>query len=136
MSFTQATDQMFLAIIANSTTFTASSPIYLALSTTTPTYAGTNFTEPSSNGYARVAIATSPHTASFSLPSGSPVSTSNTVVFTFPQATGSWGTITYFGLFDFTGTILLGYGAMTTPQTISAGQTLTFPVGSITLSIN
>lgn len=84
--------------------------IYLALSTADPTDAGTGLAEPGSN-YARKVI-------SFGAASGRVITQDADV--DFDQATGSWGTITHWALFDaVSGGNFLAHGAL------SAG----FPVG-------
>jgi hypothetical protein len=139
MPFAYYVDNALLQLLFNNTAFTALSNVYLALSTTTPsqTKGSTtpywNFTEPSGNGYARVTIAAT--TANFPAPTTG--STYNNISVSFPQATGSQGTVTYFGLFDAaTGGNLLGYGALNTPQTIVSGNVLTFAVNQLTMSNN
>ena len=57
MSFTDFWENEILDHILDDGAYTAPSPVYVGISTTTPTDAGTNFTEPASGGYARVAAA-------------------------------------------------------------------------------
>lgn len=68
--------------------------IYVGLSTADPTDDGTGLAEPPGNGYARVATAA----ADWNAASGGAMSNANPI--TFPQATGPWGTITHFAIFD------------------------------------
>lgn len=111
---------------------TATATHYLGLSTTTPAVDGTGVTEPVGNGYARVAITNN----TTNWPAASGRSKSNGAAFTFPTATGAgWGTITHFVLFDAsTGGAVRAYGPLATPTTVAAGETRTFPAGSITIS--
>ena len=120
------------------------SDLWLALSTTTPTEAGTLFTEPSAaNGYARVQVNVwdAPTVTLFaaSSPFGdSEVYTLNTNVVDFPTATGSWGTPTYAGLWDAgptpaTGN-LLWYG-LSGGGPIPTGQFPRFAAGSLRLEL-
>jgi hypothetical protein len=104
--------------------------IWVGLSTTTPTLpAGTGFTEPSGNAYARVQL--SPNTAAAAAESAS-----TNAVLTFAQATGSWGTITYMGFFD-ASTVgnLLAAAALTVAETVNSGDTFSFPSGNITATL-
>lgn len=106
---------------------------YIALSTTTPTETGSNFTEPSGSAYARVATTA----ADWGAATGSaPCTKSNTAVLTFPQATGSWGTVTHFGIFDAvsTGTVKW-WGALTASKAIGNGDTASFAAAQITLQL-
>lgn len=136
MPFTYYTDNAVVALLFNDTAFTALANVYLALSTTTPTQVkGSapywNFTEPVGNGYARVTIAST--TGNFPAPTTG--STNNSGSVSFPQATGSQGTVTYFGFFDAaSGGNLIGYGALNTSQTIVSGNVLTFAIGQLTMS--
>jgi hypothetical protein len=73
---------------------------YLGLSVGTPANDGTGFVEPSGAAYARVLI---PNTAVSWQPAvvgadGITVKM-NAVKFTFPNPTGSWGSVTHWGLF-------------------------------------
>lgn len=68
--------------------------IYIGLSTTKPTKAGGNITEPSGGSYARKVTAASDWTVAASR------ANQNVNDITFVEATASWGTIAYFILFD------------------------------------
>lgn len=105
--------------------------IYVALSTTTPTNTGTNVTEPVGNSYARVAVTNN----STNFPAASNRSKANGTDITFATATGSWGTITHFALYDSltTGTFL-GWGALTVPVSVINGATVTFVTGSLVIN--
>lgn len=105
------------------------SNFYLGLSTTLPTLAGTGYTEPATaNGYARVQI------SNLSTPSSGAVQ--NTSSLTFNAATGSWGVIPYYCIFDAsTGGHLLMWGALATPKTVSAGDVLLFANGDLVITL-
>lgn len=97
--------------------------LYCAVSTTTPVSAGTNFTEPSGNGYARVAVTNN----ATNFPNASSKTKNNGTDITFPTATGSWGTITWAGWYDASsGGNLLAAGPLTSSKTIGTGDTLKF----------
>lgn len=116
-----------------SATATLVATYYLGLSTTTPAVDGTGATEPSGNGYARVAITNN----TTNWPAAANRVKSNGVVFTFPTATpAGWGDATHFLLYDaLTGGNLRAYGPLTgSPVTIAAGETRAFPVGSIVIT--
>jgi len=93
---------------------------YLGLSSTTPTVAGGNFTEPSAEaGYKRVYIKTSDGTGHVTYPfvidSQDPHSAINRDEIHFNVATANWGDpLTYVGIFDnnATGGTLLAYGLL------------------------
>lgn len=98
--------------------------LYCALSTTTPTSAGSNFTEPSGGvGYARVAVTND----STNFPNASSKTKHNGADIIFPTATGSWGTITWAGWYDASsGGNLLSAGPLSASKTIGAGDVLKF----------
>ena len=144
MPFTNYLDQALVTEVFGAVAYTVPADVYVALSTTTPVQAeGTatpywNFTEPSGSGYARVTVAN--NTTSW-VAAGTQPSTGyevdNGVAITFPSATGSWGTVTYFGIFDAaTAGNLLGFGALTTSQAIASGDTPSFAVGALTITNN
>ena len=137
MPLTNYTQAKILGLLLQDVSYGPLADVYVALSTTTPAEAGTGFTEPSGNAYARVTVAA--NTTNFPAPtegaSGSTIS--NGTAITFPQATGSWGTVTYVGLYDAaTAGNLLAYGALTTSQTISSGGQLSFAIGEMALTLN
>lgn len=106
--------------------YTSPSSVYLALYTTAPTDAGGG-TQVSGNGYARQEI-TFDAADSGEVTSTSPVS--------FTASGGSFGTIVAVGVFDAsTGGNLLAWKAIT-PVTINDTDTLTFPAGDITVSLD
>lgn len=134
-------------------TYSSRNPLYLGLSTTAPTVAGANYTEPSATTYARVCIAES----SQSNPKnffGNPVngengtvSISNNQTIYMPETWNvatdvgeDWGLCTYVCLFS-SGTKgggnLLAYQPLTTPIHPGENNQSTIPiirVGDITLS--
>lgn len=55
---------------------------------------------------------------------------------TFPQASGSWGTITHFGIFDAaTSGNLLMHGALSASKTVGANDTFLFAAGDLNLRL-
>lgn len=106
---------------------------FVGLSTTTPTEAGANFTEPVGNGYARVSTAD----ADWDPASGTaPVTKDNANAITFPQATGSWGTLTHFGLFDaLTAGNLRMTGALGTAKAVANLDTASFAAGALVIKL-
>lgn len=108
------------------TSYTAPSTVYVALFTSDPTDAGSG-TECSGASYAR-------QSATFAAPSNGASSTSADVQ--FPQAGGSWGTITHFGIFDASSAgNLLYHGALTVSKTIDTGDVFKIAAGSLTVTL-
>lgn len=89
---------------------------YVGLSTTAPTASGTNFTEPVGNGYARVMIGSYNSATTQKMSTVENGETSNAEIIYFPEATGPWGTLSYFGIFSAqTEGNLLAYGELANP---------------------
>lgn len=110
---------------------TAPATYYVALSTTAPTNTGTNVTEPSGGGYARVAVVNN----ATNFPAAASRAKSNGTVVTFPAATASWGTITHFALYDAaTAGTMRAWGALTTSQAVASDVIADFPAGSLTIT--
>jgi hypothetical protein len=109
------------------TTYTSPATVYAGLFTTDPTDAGTG-SEVSGGSYARKAI-------TFAAPSNG-VTTNSAAACEFDQATGSWGTITHFAIFDaLTTGNMLYYGALTTSKTIASGDVFKFATSSVSVTL-
>lgn len=108
---------------------------YLALSTTEPTINNSNVTEPVGNGYARISI--SKFMAAPALSSDSSVTEiTNNKEIHFNEATGSWGTITHFALYNSaTGGTPLYVGALTEPITPTANTVPLIKVGQLKITL-
>lgn len=105
--------------------------IYVGLSTANPTDDGSGLAEPSGNGYARVQTSTSDwnDAANGSLDNAGNI--------TFAQASGNWGTITHFALFDAaTSGNMLAHGALSQSKSISASDTARFEAGDLHISLD
>src|SRR3990167_384587 len=92
-SFSNYLENKVLDHIVGKTSYTMPT-VYVAASTADPTDAGTDIAEPVGGAYARVA------TSGATWAAAAAGATANGVAITFPAATGSWGTIAYFALFD------------------------------------
>lgn len=106
--------------------------VYVGLSSTTPTLAGTGVTEPSSGAYARVATSGATWAAAASGAS------SNAATITFPTATGDWlsgANLTYGLLYDAaTSGNLLGYGVLSVARNVLNGNIASIPIGGLTVT--
>lgn len=108
------------------TSYTSPATVYVGLFTSDPTDAGSG-TEVSGGSYARESMA-------FDAPSNGASVNSSAVE--FDQATGDWGTIPFFALFDAsTGGNMLYHGALTTSKTIETGDVFKFAAGSVTVTL-
>lgn len=108
------------------TSYTSPATVYVALYTSDPTDANTG-TEVSGGSYARTSV-------TFAAPSNG-VSLSNADC-TFPQATGSWGTIGWIGLMDAsTSGNLLYHTALDASKTIGTGDIFKIASGSLSVTL-
>ena len=98
---------------------------YVALFTTAPTPSLPG-TEVSGNGYARVLA---------SYAGAASGATSNLLDVNYPTATGSWGTITHFGIYDaLSGGNLLMYNSLAVQRQVLTGDQVKFPAGQLTVT--
>lgn len=108
--------------------------VYVALSSTAPTLAGGNITEPSTGSYARVLTTGATWTAAAA------GTTSNAAVITFPAATADWlagANLTYGVLFDApTSGNFLASGVLAVAKNILSGDTMSLPIGGLTITIS
>jgi hypothetical protein len=107
------------------TAYTSPAVVYLGLYTSDPTDADSG-TEVTGNAYARQAI-------TFGAPSNGV--TTNTAAIEFPQATGSWGTVTHIGIEDaLTGGNLLYHTPLDASKTIATGDVFRVAIGSLSVT--
>jgi hypothetical protein len=131
-SFADYAENKVLDHIFGGTTFAVLTNLYFGLSTSTITDAGGNITEPSGNAYTRATVAN--NTTNF--PNATGGSKSNGAIISFPQATGSWGTVTDFFIADaITGGNIIAYGTLGTSKAVTSGDTLQFAIGALTITL-
>ena len=129
-------DQLFRGQTAPTT-----STLYVALLTAAPSDSGGG-TEVSGGSYARVAVTSSltnwagtQSAGSTTASSGTGGQTSNNVAITFPTPSDGWGTATHFGIYDqATGGNLLFHGQLSIAKTINESDTVTFPIGTLSVT--
>jgi hypothetical protein len=108
------------------TSYTSPSVVYVGLFTSDPTDAGSG-TEVSGGSYAR-------KSATFGAPSDGASTISSAIE--FDQATGSWGTVTHFGIYDAsTSGNLLYHGALTASKAIDTGDVFKFATSALTVTL-
>ncbi len=105
--------------------------VYVALSTADPLDTGAGVAEPSGNGYARQATAG----ADWNAAASGAIDNANAIA--FAQATGSWGTLTHFALYDaLTGGNMIGHGTLTTSKAVTNGDTVSFAAGALDATLD
>jgi hypothetical protein len=105
--------------------------IHVALSTADPLDNASGLAEPTGNGYARVQTSASDWNAAYG------GSLDNAADVTFPEATGNWGTVTHFALFDAaSGGNMLAHGALGQSKAIGSGDTAKFAAGDLDVGLD
>lgn len=113
---------------------TSGKTYYIGLSSTIPTASGSGVTEPSGNGYARVAL------SQFTAANGGIVKSASNVV--FPTSTGAWFPPTSpakcWVMFEEAGSNanVLACGELNGSVAVWASTTLTIPAGEIQITIS
>ena len=114
----------------------ASAPtIYVGLSTTAPSETGGTVTEPA-NGYTRVETAAADWNGATD---ADPSVVTNAEEIVFPEATGSWGTVTHFFLASAasgTGDVILASGSLGTPKAPTTADTPRFQATELSVSLD
>jgi len=129
MSFSDYAEGKVLDHVFGKTAFTQPT-LYLGVSTADPLDDNSGIAEPVGNGYARVATTGTDWSRAAGV-------MSNGVEMAFPEATGSQGTLTHFALFDAaTAGNQITYGALTVDKAIAAAETLRFPAGNLTFTLD
>lgn len=110
---------------------TLPSTYYIALSTTTPTIAGKNFTEQAANtGYTRIPLK--------SLMSSANGVTQNASMLTYAKSLTDWGLVTYWGIFDAaapsTGNLII-YEQLLRSRNVESATIFAFPAGELSFSL-
>jgi hypothetical protein len=105
--------------------------IYVGLSTADPGDDGAGLSEPSGAGYNRVQTSA----GDWNTATGGAIDNVNLIE--FPVATGSWGTLTHFALFDAaSGGHLLAHGALTQSKVIESGDTARILAGELNVTLD
>jgi hypothetical protein len=104
---------------------------HLGLSTTLPTNAGANITEPSGGSYARLAI----NNDDLNWGPAAARGTTNLLTLSMATATGSWGAVTHFVIMsaDTVGS-MIAWGALPGTLTVGIGAIVTFDPGTLVIT--
>lgn len=132
MSITYTSANAILDKCFGATNFTAPATLYFGLSTTALAIDGTGATEPSGNNYSRVAF-TNNKTNWGNASNGS---LANLTAITFPESSGSWGTITHVFISDAAsaGNVWF-YDALTSSRVVQSSTTVQFAIGAVTVQM-
>jgi len=126
-------EKAILDHVFNTTIYTPPVNIYVGLFTTSPDDTGGGV-EVSGGNYARTVVNT--WSAAITNVDGK-AEISNGVSITFPTATADWGAIAAIGIFDdYLAGNLIAHSNVTIPKTIYDGDTASFAVGSIVVTLD
>ncbi|NIT58632.1 MAG: hypothetical protein GWN00_21115 [Aliifodinibius sp.] len=106
--------------------YTPPSTVYLALSTADPGDDAAGISEPVGNNYSRKAI-------TFDAAASRLINQTSTV--TFDQATGSWGTISHWAIYDASsGGNMMAHGSLSASKAVVSGNTPSVAAGEVDIS--
>ena len=109
--------------IMNNSAYAHPATVYVGLSTADPTDDGSGLAEPVGNNYLRKA-------AAFGAAASRIITNSGTI--TFNQASGPWGTVTHWALFDAESTgNMMAHGALAASKVIVSGNTPSFAASEL-----
>lgn len=135
-SFSNTTEDQVLDHIVGKTTFALPTTVAISLCTADPTDAGTGASQnevANANGYARVDTVGADWNAS----SGGAIDNANDL--TFPEATGSWSTVTHFAGNDsasYGSGDMLWHGSISPTKLIQNGDTPRFAAGDLDITLD
>lgn len=131
-SFSNFLELELLDHVFGNAAYTAPATLYVALFTATPSDTGGG-TEVSGGSYARKDVTNN----ATNFPAAAAGAKSNGTAITFVTATASWGVVTQFGIFDAsTAGNLLAWGDLTASKTVDSGDTVSFAVGDLDITLD
>ncbi len=135
MSFSDTLENEIVDHVFGVGAYTAPSTLWIGLSTADPGDDAATLAEPTGNNYSRVARINDGTTWA----TATAGRTENSVELTFPEASGSWGTITHVALWTHVtsdgAAVLFATGALGTSKAVGAGDTPRFQIGSLSLTL-
>lgn len=130
-SFSDYLELEVLDHVFGAATYTPPATIYFSLFTAAPTDAGGG-TECTGGSYARVAVTNN----ATNFPAASAGAKSNGTAITFPTASASWGTAVAMGAHDAsTAGNLLGWADLTVSKAVGSGDTPSFAIGELDITL-
>jgi hypothetical protein len=141
--FSDYTENKVIDLLLRGQAFTAPATVYVGLSTAACSDSSVGTEVANSNNYSRVAVTSNltnwqSTQGNTSASTGTGGATQNLAAINFPTPSGSWGTVTHWFLID-SGTWgsgnLLVCKSLTSSQTIGSGNTVSFAIGALTLTV-
>ena len=134
-SFSNFLENEVLDHLFSKATYTAPATLYVGLwkSALSDSSTGSTANEVSGGSYARKTVANN----STNWPAAAGGAKSNGTAITFATASGSWGTVTYFAILDASSAgHILGWGQLMQAKTIGSGDTASFAVGDLDITLD
>lgn len=141
-AFSDYVENKIVDLLVRGQAFTAPVTVYVGLSTAACSDSSVG-TEVTGGSYARVAVTSSlanwagtQSAGSTTASSGTGGVTSNNAAINFPTPSAGWGTVTHWFLSDAsTAGNLLVCAALTTSKTINSGDTVSFAIATLTVTV-
>lgn len=136
-SFSDYLEKEILDHIFGGADYSRPATVYVGLWTSalSDSSTGSSAGEVSGSAYARVAVTN--NSTNWPAASGTTATKSNGTVITFPTATGSWGTVTYFAILDASSLgNILGWAILTASKAIGDGDTASFAIGDLDITLD
>jgi hypothetical protein len=131
-SFTNYLENELLDHVFGGTDYSRPATLYIGLSTSDPGETGSTSGEPSGNNYARVSVTNN----DTNFPEASSGAKSNGTAIEFPEASGSWGTITHFFIADAaSGGNVIGYGELSVSKSPTDGDIVYFKTEELDITL-
>lgn len=122
-------ENKLLDLVLGAQAYTAPSSVYFGLFTANPSDSGGG-TEVTGGSYARVAKTNN----LTNFPAASSGVKQNGTAITWPTSTASWGVVTAVGVFDASTSGNLLYWTTITSKTVDENDTVSIPIGSLTIT--
>lgn len=133
-SFGNYLEDKLLDHVFGNTAYSAPATIYIGLSKADPLDDGSGIDEPVGGNYSRVAVTNN----TTNWPNSVAGAKSNGTAITFPTASAGWGVCTHFFLYTTASGAgnLLGHAQLTNSKTVDSGDTLSFAIGELDLTLD
>lgn len=134
MSWSDTLENAILDHVLGGSDYTRVDTVYIGLSTAVVSDNANGLAEPSGNGYVRVAMVNSSNNFGAAVAGVK----QNAVAVTFPEASGSWGTIVHFQIWSHATNVaaadLVAAGSLAASKAVGIGDTPRFPINSLSIT--
>ena len=136
-SFSDDLEKKLLNHILGGGDYSRPATVYIGLWTSALNDASTGSTANEVSGGSYVRKSVTNNSTNWPAASGTTATKSNGTAITFAQATASWGTVTHFAILDAsTAGNILGWGTLTVSKAIGNGDTASFAIGDLDVTLD